>query len=63
MDQFVKGLMDDVGLDQKTAEKVFDFVKDHWGEVPRWIARSIFVERGHGAINAVSNSETHTTTR
>jgi hypothetical protein len=62
MDQFVKGLVDDVGLDQKTAEKVFDFVKDHWDEVPRWIARSMFVERGHALINATPVKENQNST-
>lgn len=63
MDKFVKGLMDDVGLDQKTAEQVFDFVKDHWDEVPKWIARSMFAERGHAVIRASTTSESQSPTR
>ncbi len=33
VDDFVKQLMDKTGIDEKTADKVIDFIKDHLDDV------------------------------
>ena len=37
MEEFVNKLVEKVGVDRTTAEKVFAFLKEHAAEVPKWL--------------------------
>lgn len=50
MEQFINGLTDKVGLDRSTAERVVQFVKDNWSQVPGWIASSGVADKLPGGI-------------
>jgi hypothetical protein len=45
MEQFISGLTEKVGIDRGTAEKVVQFVQEHWNEVPGWLAQSGIVDK------------------
>lgn len=38
MEELVKQLVEKVGIDQATAEKVVSFLKQHASEVPGWLS-------------------------
>jgi hypothetical protein len=38
MNELVNKLVEKVGLDGETAQKVVDFLKEHASEVPQWLA-------------------------
>jgi hypothetical protein len=40
MEELIAKLMDKVGLDKATAEKVADFIKEHADDIPGWLASS-----------------------
>lgn len=40
MEQLISGLVDKVGIDRATAEKVADFIKDHISDIPGWLSSS-----------------------
>ena len=37
MEEFVNKLVEKVGIDRATAEKVVAFLKEHAAEVPKWL--------------------------
>jgi hypothetical protein len=37
MDEFVNQLVERVGIDRETAERVVNFLKEHSAEVPGWL--------------------------
>ncbi len=39
MEQLVQQLADKVGLDEATAQKVADFIKDHISDIPGWLGQ------------------------
>lgn len=40
MDAIIKGLVNQVGLDQETAEKVIEFLKQHADQLPALLAQT-----------------------
>ncbi len=40
MDELVNQLVDKVGLERETAQKVADFLQEHASDVPRWLAKN-----------------------
>jgi hypothetical protein len=37
VEEFVNKLVEKVGIDRATAEKVFAFLKEHAADIPRWL--------------------------
>jgi hypothetical protein len=37
MEEFVNQMVEKVGIDRETAEKVVAFLKEHAADVPRWL--------------------------
>lgn len=50
MEQFIEGLTDKVGLDRDQAERVVQFVKEHWSEIPQWLGASGILDRLPGGL-------------
>jgi len=50
MEQFIEGLTEKVGLDRDQAERVVDFVKEHWSEIPQWLGSSGILDRLPGGL-------------
>ena len=50
MEQLIEQLSSKVGLDQATAEKVADFIKDHISDIPGWIASSGLADKLPGGL-------------
>jgi hypothetical protein len=40
MDELVNQLVERVGLERETAQKVADFLQEHASDVPRWLAKN-----------------------
>jgi hypothetical protein len=40
MDELVNQLVDRVGIDKETAQKVADFLQEHASEVPGWLSKN-----------------------
>lgn len=50
MEQLINGLVEKVGIDRGTAEKVADFIKDHASDIPSWIASSGLADKLPGGL-------------
>lgn len=50
MDEFVKRMIDKTGIDEKTADKVLDFLKDNLDDVVKLFGK------GGGAIDSVTDA-------
>lgn len=50
MDDFVKKMVDKVGIDQATAMKVIGFLKDHSDEAVEYLKKSGLAEKLPGGI-------------
>jgi hypothetical protein len=50
MEDFIQGLVQKVGLDRATAEKVVAFVKEHADDVPKWLASSGIADKLPGGL-------------
>ena len=50
MDELMNGLVEKVGLDKATAEKVIDFLKNNASEIPAMLAKAGVADKLPGGI-------------
>ncbi len=50
MEQIVAKLVEKVGLDEGTAKKVADFIKEHADEIPGWLAKAGVADKLPGGL-------------
>ena len=50
MDELLNGLIEKVGLDKETAEKVIAFLKDNASEIPELLAKSGVADKLPGGL-------------
>jgi hypothetical protein len=50
MDALIEGLINKVGLDKETAEKVVEFLKEHADELPGMLAKSGLKDKLPGGL-------------
>ena len=50
MEQIVNKLVESVGLDQETAAKVANFIKEHIDDLPQWLAQAGIADKLPGGL-------------
>lgn len=50
MEEMIAKLVDKVGLDKATAEKVASFIKEHADDIPRWVASAGLKDKLPGGL-------------
>ena len=40
MEELVQGLITKCGLDESTAKKVAEFIKEHAADIPKWLGKA-----------------------
>jgi ABC-type proline/glycine betaine transport system substrate-binding protein len=53
MEELIEKLMQTVGLDKGTAEKVADFIKDHADDIPEWVAKADLKDKLPGGLGGL----------
>ena len=50
MNEMIQTMVQKVGLDETTAKQVFDFLKEHADDVPKWLASSGLADKLPGGL-------------
>ncbi len=53
MQELIEKLMSKVGLDEGTAEKVADFIKEHADDIPGWVASAGLKDKLPGGLGSM----------
>lgn len=53
MEELIERLIQAVGLDRGTAEKVADFIKDHADDIPEWIGKAGLKDKLPGGLGSL----------
>jgi len=50
MDEIIAKLVESVGLEQETAAKVAEFIKDNLDDLPKWLAKAGIADQLPGGL-------------
>lgn len=50
MEELINKLVDKVGIDEGTARKVADFIKEHADDIPKWVASAGIADKLPGGL-------------